>query len=74
MNKLKTGRSEIDITPVKKVSLAGQFAEHISQYVEKPFTATAFTIECGSEQAILVSTDLVNVTRLRAILIWTLKL
>ena len=41
MNKLKIGWSEISITPDKKVSLAGQFAERISEYVEKPITATA---------------------------------
>ena len=34
MNTMKIGWSEIDITPSKKVSLAGQFAERISQYIE----------------------------------------
>ena len=43
MNKLQIGWSEIDITPDKKVSLAGQFAERISEYVEKPITATAMS-------------------------------
>ena len=45
MNNIKIGWSEIDITPSKKVSLAGQFAERISQYIEKPLTATAFAVE-----------------------------
>lgn len=62
MNSLKIGWSEIDITPSKKVSLAGQFAERISQYIEKPLTATAFAVECGNEQMIMVSCDLVGVT------------
>ncbi len=62
MNSLKIGWSEIDITPSKKVSLAGQFAERISQYIEKPLTATALVIESDGEQVILVSCDLVGVT------------
>ena len=32
---IKIGWSEISITPDKKASLTGQFAERISQYVEK---------------------------------------
>lgn len=62
MNKLKIGWGEIDITPAKKVSLAGQFAERISQYVEKPLTATALAIESEGEQMILVSCDLLQIT------------
>ena len=44
MSKLNFGWAEIDITPDKKVSLAGQFAERISEYVEKPLTATAMAV------------------------------
>ncbi|MBO7289295.1 MAG: hypothetical protein J6V03_04805 [Clostridia bacterium] len=62
MNSLKIGWSEVDITPSKKVSLAGQFAERISQYIEKPLTATALVIEANGEQLIMVSCDLVAVT------------
>ena len=62
MSSLKIGWSEIDITPSKKVSLAGQFAERISQYIEKPLTATALVIEANGEQMIMVSCDLVGVT------------
>ena len=47
MSNLKFGWSEISITPDKKVSLAGQFAERISEYVEKPVTATAMAVEAG---------------------------
>ena len=62
MSKLKIGWSEINITPDKKVSLAGQFAERISEYVEKPITATALAIEGGDDQMVLCSTDLVGVS------------
>ena len=62
MSIIKLGWSEADITPDKKVSLAGQFAERISEYVEKPLTATALAIEAGGEQAVFVSTDLVAVS------------
>lgn len=55
---LKIGFSEIDITPSKKLSLYGQFAERISEYVEKPLTATAMAIESDDEQLVLVSCDL----------------
>lgn len=62
MNKIKIGWSEVDITPPKKVSLVGQFAERISEYVEKPLTATAMAIDNGAEQAIICGTDLVGVS------------
>ena len=61
MSKLFIGWSEVNITPDKKISLAGQFAERISEYVEKPLTATAMAVEAGAEQMVLVSTDLVGV-------------
>ena len=60
MSKLKFGWAEIDLTPDKKVSLAGQFAERISEYVEKPITATALAISSDDEQMIMVSCDLVS--------------
>ena len=62
MSKLQIGWSEISITPDKKISLAGQFAERISEYVEKPLTATAKAVEADGEQMIIVSTDLVGVS------------
>ena len=62
MSKLNIGWSETSITPEKKISLAGQFAERISQYVEKPLTATAMAVEANGEQMVLVSTDLVGVS------------
>ncbi len=60
MSKLNFGWAEIDLTPDKKVSLAGQFAERISEYVEKPITATALAISSEDEQMIMVSCDLVS--------------
>ena len=47
MSILKFGWSEKSITPDKKISLAGQFAERISQYVEKPLTVTAMAVDSG---------------------------
>ena len=61
MAKMNIGWYEVDLTPDKKVSLAGQFAERISEYVEKPITATAMAVEAGSEQMVLLSADLVGV-------------
>lgn len=61
MSKLQFGWSEISLTPEKKISLAGQFAERISEYVEKPVTATALAVENGQEQMVLVNADLVAV-------------
>ena len=58
MSKLKIGWGEVSITPDKKISLAGQFAERISEYVEKPLTATAMAIDSGDDQAVIVSCDL----------------
>ena len=58
MSKLQFGWSEVSITPDKKISLAGQFAERISEYVEKPLTATALAVSNEEDQMVLVSVDL----------------
>ena len=55
---VKIGWAEVNITPDKKISLAGQFAERISEYVEKPLTATALAIENNGEQVVFCSCDL----------------
>lgn len=60
MAKVKIGWAEENITPDKKVSLIGQFAERISRYVEKPLTVTAMAVESEGECAILCSCDLGN--------------
>ena len=61
MSSMKIGWAEVDITPDKKIALAGQFAERISEYVEKPLTATAMAVECGDDQMVLVSFDLSSI-------------
>ena len=61
MSKLLIGWAEESIVPEKKVSLAGHFFERISEYVEKPLTATALAIAAGEEQAVIVSADLLGV-------------
>ncbi len=58
ISKIKIGWSEISITPEKKIYLQGQFAERISQYIEKPLTATAMAIENGDDHVIMCSCDL----------------
>lgn len=62
MSKLNFGWAEVDLTPDKKISLAGQFAERISEYVEKPITATAMAVSSDYAQMIIVSCDLVAVS------------
>ena len=58
---MKIGWSEKSITPDKRISLAGQFAERISEYVEKPLTVTAMAVEQDGEQLVLCSMDLESV-------------
>ena len=55
---LKIGWAEQSITPDKKIFLDGQFAERISEYVEKPLTVTALAVEGEQDYFILVSADL----------------
>ena len=49
MSKLLAGWSEVSITPEKRIGLAGQFAERISEYVETPITVTALAVESDGE-------------------------
>lgn len=56
------GWAEESITPEKKIALAGQFAERISEYVETPITATTLAVESEGEQLIICSCDLVNIS------------
>ena len=62
MSQFRIGWAEADITPAKKVSLVGQFAERISEYVEKPLTATAMAVSTEDEQLVLCSCDLVGIS------------
>ena len=63
MSKIKIGWSEVDMTPKKgsKISLAGQFFERITDEVESPITVTAFALESGNDQLVMVSCDIVSV-------------
>jgi len=63
MSVLKIGWAEVDITPDRKVALDGQFAERISQYVEKPITMTAMAIDSGDDHAIMCCVDLLMMKR-----------
>ena len=58
---LNIGWAEVNITPEKRVSLRGQFAERISEYVEKPLVATVLAVEANGDQMILVSCDLASI-------------
>lgn len=62
MSQLKIGWAEEEFVLTKPVSLVGQFAERISQYVEKPVTATALAVDSGEDQMVLCSVDLVGVS------------
>lgn len=57
MSKLLIGWAEESIVPEKKVSLAGQFYERISEYVESEISVTAMAVESDGEQMILASVD-----------------
>ena len=58
MSVLQIGWAETSITPNKRVSLAGQFAERISEYVEKPVMATALALDTGNDHVVFCSCDL----------------
>jgi len=61
MSKLLIGWAEESIVPDKKVSLAGQFYERISDYVESDITATAMAVEADGDVMIMVSVDVASV-------------
>ena len=58
MSKILIGWGERSLVPDKKVRLAGQFYERISQYVESEITATALAIESNGDSMIMVSADM----------------
>ena len=60
MNNVLIGWAEESLVPSKKVSLAGQFYERISDHVETEISATAMAIQNGEEKAIIVSCDLTS--------------
>jgi len=61
MERLLIGWAEESIVPDKKVSLAGQFFERISEYVESEITVTAMAVEACGDQMILISADLPSI-------------
>ncbi len=61
MDRIKLGWAEEDITPNKRIRLAGQFYERVSEYVETPISVTALAVECEGEQAVFCSCDLVEI-------------
>ncbi len=62
MSQLNIGWAEAEFVLTKPVSVIGQFAERISEYIEKPITATALAVEANGEQMVLCSVDLVAVS------------
>lgn len=61
MGKLLIGWAEESLVPDKKISLAGQFFERISEFVESEITATAMAVEADGDEMIIVSADMVNI-------------
>ena len=61
MSKILIGWAEESLVPAKKVRLAGQFYERISQFVESEITATAMAVEADGEQLIMVSADMTSI-------------
>ena len=61
MGKLLIGWAEESIVPEKKVSLAGQFFERISEYVESEISVTAMAVQADGDEMIMVSADVVKV-------------
>ena len=57
---LLIGWAEESLVPEKKVSLAGQFFERISQYVESEISVTGMAVEAGDQKMIMLSVDVVS--------------
>lgn len=60
---LLVGWASADITPDRPVALSGQFYTRISESVHDPLTATALALDNGSDQAVMVSLDLISVSQ-----------
>ena len=58
MNELYIGWAEESLLPGKKIALAGQFYERVSDEIDTPLFATAMAIEKDGQQAIIVSADI----------------
>lgn len=62
MGRLKIGWAEESLVPKKKVNLAGQMFERISEYVESEITVTAMAVETDGDAMILASADIIYCT------------
>ena len=60
MGKLLIGWAEESIVPDKNASLAGQFFERISEYVESEITVTAMAVQANGDEMIIVSADVIT--------------
>jgi len=60
---LLAGWASVNITPDRPVALAGQMHTRVSKSVHDAVTATALALEGGSEQAVIVSLDVVAVDK-----------
>lgn len=61
MSKLLVGFAEESLVHEKRIRLAGQFYERLSEGIESEITATAMAVTSGGEQMIMVSGDLTSV-------------
>ncbi|MDF2725433.1 MAG: hypothetical protein K0Q59_5110 [Paenibacillus sp.] len=61
-SKLLIGWSEADITPPQPVIITGMFYARLSEGVSDPLTATAWAIDSGDDQAVIVSCDLICIS------------
>ncbi len=66
MGKALIGWAEESLVPNKKVSIAGQFYERISDHVETDITTTAMAIEGDDQKAIIISCDVTSITAVLA--------
>ncbi len=57
---LLIGWAEESLVPSKKVDLAGQFFERISEYVESEISVTAMAVESDGDMMIIASADVVS--------------
>ena len=57
----RAGWAEVNLTPEKKVRLAGQFCERISEYVETPVCVTALALDSGSDSVIFCACDMESI-------------
>lgn len=58
---IKIGWYENNITPAKKVKLAGQFYERVSEYVETDITVTALAVSSDLDHFVICSCDLLYI-------------